>query len=349
MKAWLAKRRQKQSLQIRDKINFMKKLSELLAEGYQFSEAIIVLLPHHVTDVSSATAQILEQLREGHGVVVIMKAFHIAPHHLIALTIAEQNGEMVEAFAKVAQRIAVEERLKQQLKQAMLYPATLLTLLFFMFLLFRTLFFPRIAAITTSRQVEGGPTFTNYQRLLYLPDFFLALFLFVSVLLFVSIYYIKRQPVAKQLKIQHRIIIWRTINQRRLTQQFAGHLGALLHAGIALQDSLFILRQQTYHQYIRYIATTTHEQVLQGTPLLTVVALNDYLSPQLQTFIAHGETSGFLSKELLIYSELVEDRMIKSIERLISAVQPLLFVIVALCIVAAYVSLLVPIYSMMKF
>ena len=89
--------------------------------------------------------------------------------------------------------------------------------------------------------------------------------------------------------------------------------------------------------------------MLQGTPLPTIIALSDDLAPQLLMFIEHGEKSGFLSKELLIYSELLEERTTKWLERLISAMQPLLFVIIALCIVAAYVSLLVPIYNMMKF
>lgn len=349
MKQWLAKKRSKRELYIKDKVSFMNKLSELLAEGYHFSEAIIVLLPHHVKNVEFATATIMEQLREGHGVVEVMELFSVAPHHLITFTIAERDGEMIAAFARVAEQIATEERLKQKFRQAMLYPATLLTLLFFMFLVFRTAFFPRIAAITAERQTTAADEVRLYELLLYLPDFFLFLFISISLSIIAVTYYIRKQPIDQQLRIQRRIVLWRTIHKTRLTRQFAGHLGALLHAGISLQDSLLILRQQTYHAYIRYIAMSTHEQVLQGTPLPTIIALSDDLSPQLLLFIEHGEKSGFLSKELLIYSELLEERTTKWLERLIGAMQPMLFVIIALCIVAAYVSLLVPIYNMMKF
>ncbi|WP_108307009.1 competence type IV pilus assembly protein ComGB [Metalysinibacillus jejuensis] len=347
MKKWLAQQKFNHAVRVRDKVNFMKKLSELVAEGYQFSEAVILLLPHHVQDVQLATTQVMEQLREGHGVVTIMAIFQVPAHHLITLTIAEENGEMIAAFARIAERMAIEEHLKRKFQQALLYPVTLLTLLFLMFLVFRTAFFPRITAITAQRQ--SNTSSPVYEYLLYLPDFFLFLFLTIIIAITVAKIYIRKQPIARQLSLQRKIFVWRTVQQTHLTKQFAHHLGSLLHAGIALQDSLQILSQQKYHPYIQHIATTIHAHVLQGTPLITILQLNDELLPQLVKFVTHGEQSGFLSKELLIYSELLEEKTTKGMERIIFAMQPLLFVIIALCIVAAYISLLVPIYNMMKF
>jgi competence protein ComGB len=66
------------------------------------------------------------------------------------------------------------------------------------------------------------------------------------------------------------------------------------------------------------------------------------------TFVEHGEKSGYLGKELVLYSELLTEKQEQLLYKILAFVQPTFFIIIAMCIVAAYVSLLLPIYHMIE-
>lgn len=74
-----------------------------------------------------------------------------------------------------------------------------------------------------------------------------------------------------------------------------------------------------------------------------------FFYPKFEHFIAHGEASGLLGRELILYCELLDEKLQKIIERMLAIIQPLLFVIIAICVIAAYLSILIPMYDVIDF
>lgn len=64
--------------------------------------------------------------------------------------------------------------------------------------------------------------------------------------------------------------------------------------------------------------------------------------------VVHGENTGYLGRELSLYSEFLSQEIESKLSRYISIVQPTLFLILAIFIIGAYLAILLPIYNMIN-
>lgn len=335
---------------IKDVPTLLHRLSVLLGEGYPFSESIMMLLPHHMEDVSAKQDEIQEKLRNGEGVIGVMSALDIPNSYLVSITIAEHNGHLQDALIGVAKQMRFSQRMQSRLKKLMLYPVTLLLFLIGLFVVYRTYFFPNIEQMIESRggsAEEGSLGISKF--FLHFPDYSVVLISVLLVLAFAYRSFLRKQSVESQIAIQLKIPIWRGYFKLSLTKVFSKYLGSLLLSGFSLQSSLQVLQQQSLQLYLQYCAEQITEKVVQGDSLGQSIKQLHFFQKDLVVFVEHGEKSGYLGKELTLYSELLEERFEEKIQRLIAIVQPTFFVVIALCIIAAYLSLLLPIYSIIDF
>ena len=81
---------------------------------------------------------------------------------------------------------------------------------------------------------------------------------------------------------------------------------------------------------------------------LQSVLLLDYFTEDFHHFVVHGENSGYLGRELTLYSEFLSNRIEIKLSRYLSIIQPTLFFILAVFIIGAYLAILLPIYEMIN-
>lgn len=347
--AWQQKWQNKRQQAVREQAKFFERLSILLQEGYVFSDAIKILLPHHVIAVQAVEQKIDDILRNGKGVIEVLASLNVPRKHLVTIAVAEQNGNMQEAFLRISQQLAQTELLKKQLQQLLVYPVSLLFFLVLMFAAFRTYFFPRVERMVTARATETGLQSLQLSRiLLRVPDMLVITFIFVLCLFLLTIFYIRKQSTEKQIYMQNKLPLWRYFFKLSMSRHFARHLGNLLQSGFSLQASIRVLHEQNYHRYVQFAAQRLYDKVKEGDSLSQAIAVQIYWLDDFASFVRHGEYSGFLGKELILYSDLLDEKRIALIRKSLSIVQPTFFIIIAGCIVAAYLSLLLPIYNMVE-
>ncbi|KOP70479.1 chromosome partitioning protein ParA [Lysinibacillus sp. FJAT-14745] len=334
---------------VREQARFFSRLSVLMQEGYLFPQAISILLPHHIEGHEEIQKLINEKLRQGVGVSGIFEALQLPKHHLVAIIVAENNGGMIETLKGVAQQMALSETTKKKLMKLLLYPIVLIIFLLLLFLVFRTIFFPNIEKMVTSRTVgteEAGIALSKV--LLHFPDALIVAGIAVICSIFIFHLYLKRRPIARQLNIILNTPLIRIYIRMSLTRQFAAYLGSLLQSGFSLQASLQILEEQRLQPFLQYLARCLKERVVFGDTLTQAVHLMTVWQKDFSIFVEHGEQSGYLGKELVLYSELLTEKQEQLLHKILAFVQPTFFIIIAMCIVAAYVSLLLPIYHMIE-
>lgn len=334
---------------VREQAHFFSRLSVLMQEGYLFPQAISILLPHHIEAHEEIQKLINEKLRQGVGVSGIFEALQIPKQHLVAITVAEINGHMIETLKGVAKQMALSESTKKKLMKLLLYPVVLMLFLLLLFLVFRTIFFPNIEKMVTSRTIGTEETSIALSKvLLYFPDALMIVGIVVICSVLIFQLYLKRRPIKHQLNIFLKIPFIRIYTRLSLTRQFAAYLGSLLQSGFSLQASLQILEEQRLQPFLQYLARCIKERVIFGDTLTQAVDLMSVWQKDFSTFVEHGEHSGYLGKELILYSELLTERQEQLLHKILAFVQPTFFIIIAMCIVAAYVSLLLPIYHMIE-
>lgn len=334
---------------IKEQAQFFNRLYVLMQEGYLFPQAIAMLLPHHIESYQDIQQQIDDKLRQGVGVTGILETLQLSKQHLVAITVAENNGHMMEALQGVARQLAISEQTKKKLIKLLAYPATLIFFLLVLFFVFRTVFLPNIERITANRTVEteaGSLALSN--MLLHIPDAVIIVTLVTLCLAWLCRFLLKRQAITTQLTILLKIPFLQSYFRLTLTRQFAAYLGSLLQSGFSLQASLQILEEQQLQPFLQNLSQRLKERVIFGESLAQAVKMLAVFQQDFPVFIAHGEQSGYLGKELVLYGDLLMDKQEQLFQKVLALVQPTFFILIAICIIAAYMSLLLPIYQMIE-
>lgn len=344
---FIRKFREKQKTHIKQLSTFLQRISVLLAEGYTFAEAVEMLLPHHIASVEEKQQEIQECLRNGEGVLGVMRVIDLPEQLLISVAIAEHNGHLQQALAGMAKQLQFVDRMKQSIKKLMLYPVALLVFLLILFVTFRTYFFPNMERMFQARGASNTENSLLLSKtLMYIPEYGIVTGIFLGALFWLWRRLLNGQSLSVQIQWQLKVPFWNSYFRLIQTSAFAKYLGSLLLSGFSLQSALEILQKQTYQPILHYCAAQIWLKVLQGESLASAVQALNIFQRDFVVFVEHGEKSGFLGKELLLYSELLDAKFEDKMQRLVKMIQPAIFVVIACCILAAYLSLLLPMYSM---
>ncbi|MBK3494007.1 type II secretion system F family protein [Viridibacillus sp. YIM B01967] len=327
----------------------MKKMSVLLEEGYTFRNALSMLLPHHVEEVSEVESLIEEKFRSGSNMSEILQLLGFQKNYLMTVHVAEQQGRVVRALDTIARQMKTKEETQKRLQKLMAYPAILFVFLVMLFFAFRTYFLPNMSSMMLSREGDVNMSkLTLSSFFLHIPDV-LIIAACVSILFaFFTWKTISKKEVDYQMIVYLKIPILCRWFRLQLTRQFAYELGGLLESGLSMQDSLSILKQQDLQPFMAEIAGKIRGRVIFGESLSTAVNQMKIFQKGFNVYIVHGEEGGNLGRELQIYSDFLTDRTETNMTKLLAIVQPLLFCIIALCILGAYLAILLPMYEMME-
>lgn len=328
----------------------LQRISTLINEGYTFAHSIEMLLPYHVKQYEPVQQEISNILRGGGSATDVFKLLRLDKQYLVSIELAEVTGKLSEAIGLVAKQLVFQQQAKTKLIKVMSYPLILFTFLILLFLAFRTYFLPNMSSVITSRvHSESSASIQWSTFFLHMPDYIVAVGMILGVVVSIFIYYIRKKRIDLQLPLLFKLpligLFWRLF----LTRQFARHLGNLLLAGFSLQKAFNHLKSQQHQKQIAYIAGILQERILIGDSLERAVEIVGYFYPKFEHFIAHGEASGLLGRELILYCELLDEKLQKIIERILAIIQPLLFVVIAICVIAAYLSILIPMYDVIDF
>lgn len=329
---------------------FIHRLTTLLSEGYTFYDSLLMLLPHHVKQ-NDETHYVLEtQLKNGEGVTTLLMTLGIPRSYLLSIQMAESHGKLNQALRSLYTHIAMLDRARTSLKKVVLYPVFLFCMLAGLFLAFRIYFLPNMQLLADSRQNSSSAKSLNWTNiLLHLPDFLVIFCIVIILIAFLFRWIIQRYSYEHQVKILLKVPILAKWMKLFWTKNFSQELGTLLASGLSLQHALDVLKTQNYQPYLQVISEDIYTSILMGDSLKRAVQLAQCFIDEFPTYISHGEISGHLDRELLIYSELLNEHTETALTKIISFVQPILFGVLAICILAAYLSILLPVYGMIDF
>ncbi len=338
----------KRKMRVQQLPYFLSRTSTLLKEGYTFAECVDMLLPYHVKEYSLWTSVFQQDFEEGAGATVIFQRLGVKKQYLISIELAEESGTLADTLQIVAAQLTFAEQFKQQVQKLLLYPCALFAGIIILFVMFRIKFLPSIQQMMHTRignEPAAGIEWSKF--FMHTPDYFIIGLLLAAGLGSAFMLYISRKNMAIQLAILLKIPFVRYYYRLKLTRQFARMLGELLLTGFTLQNALEVLMKQPHQPQLSYIARTIQQRVVYGDTLEQAVVLSDFFYSNFHHFIAHGEQSGLLGREMILYAELLEDKIQHMLKTSTKIVQPLLFLVIAVCIVAAYLTILLPMYNML--
>ncbi|MFD1030715.1 competence type IV pilus assembly protein ComGB [Metaplanococcus flavidus] len=339
----------KKSLKIhlRERSRFLDRLAVLLSEGYLLPTALTLLLPIHSRNWETAESGLTAILKNGGNAAELLKFLGFKEGVLFPVEIAEHHGRLSHSLQSIAKSYGRTEQVRMKLKNILVYPLSLLGFTSLLFLFFRMSYVPNLTELMASMQTgKGGGGVPAY--LLKLPDFFIAAIAAALAAAFLFWRLLKLQPVEKQIRWLLQVPVARKYIRLYWSHLLGRELGTLVHSGISLQESLAVLRNQNHHKVIQAIAASAESQIILGDSMSTAVERLGILSTDMPAFLRHGELTGFLGKELILYSEVQMEQIEQLTQKWLKIIQPTFFVIIAVCIIAAYLAILLPMYNLVQ-
>ncbi|MBB4825714.1 competence protein ComGB [Sporosarcina luteola] len=328
--------------------SFLRRLAELLEGGYTFHDSIIILVPHYVQKYESVLLAAENSFRAGRSATEVLETIGFKRNVLLPIAVSEVDGTLTTSVRELARRLEVKEARDKRLRSILIYPIFLFFFMAVLLLVFRQYFLPNFQALSHARQTEPG--FASYLPFIVgkMPDMLLVLatIIVLAVLLGRNAY--KKMPPAEKIRNVMKLPVVGAFLKKTKTSELTGELGSLLRSGMPIQDALAMLEDQRLDGMIAAMAADLKGHLIQGIPIEQAIHLTEGLETNLASFAKHGADTGHLAEELILYSVHSFETLESDIAKLVSLIQPVLFALLAVCILLAYLAILLPVYGMIE-
>ncbi len=329
---------------------FSRELGTMLQAGVPLIRALTILASEEtVKPVQKKLYEdILSQLRQGISFSDALEAQGNAFPQLMIhmMRTAEVSGNLDEVSLRLAVHYEKEYKLRGKVRSAMAYPAVLLVIIFAVILIIFTYVLPQFAQLFENS--ESLPLSTRVMfgisdaiRQYWLQIFIFAAFILVLLKALLGVSSIKyridrlklRLPVVgKLLKIVY-------------TARFARTLSSMYSSGIPMITSLQIGSQTIGNAYIERQFDEVIQHIRSGESLSQALGIVDGFVKKFASTVLVGEETGKLGQMLNSMADTLDFESERAIESMVSMLEPLMIVVMAVIVGFVVVSVIGPIYG----
>jgi len=309
-------------------------LADQLASGFSlrqavsFSQAANSGLPRDVAEIEA-------QLLAGADFVPCL-APYLQANVYFQLQLTATYGELATALQRVATLLRLMATQRKRLHQLLLYPVGLLM---GMTLLLVTLKVGILPQLQQEIAAQPLPAF-SWQHYAEMGGGLVVIG--GSVLMWRW----WRQQTSLHLATWYlRVPVVGRIFRAYYAYYLTANLSQLVASGLSVKQMVVVLRQLPQSALLAQLASVLEQQLQDGHSPVGWLRQQAYIPPQLVVLLQKGSTQSQLARELEAYSHLRYQELVRLTERGLAMVQPILLTVVALLIVGAYLSLLLPMYA----
>ena len=333
---------------------FYRELAALLGSGVALVPALDVILQAPELDQArTLLAAVRDAVREGQSLRAALAAAsaQVTPFEQAVVEVGERTGGMAEALARLATFLEEQEKLREKLATALLYPAVVVSLAVVIGGLVLAFMLPLVGRMFAEAHLEL-PWLTRALlaggRAAGLALLLLAV---AGVAGAAALRNRLRTDAALRLRVDRRIFAlplvgagWRNLTSLR----FVRVLGLLLERGVGLIESVPLAGRASGSAWLADCARRETEAMGQGKPLVEVIRGIRPLHPSLAAWVQAGEAGGNLTSLL----DNAAQRFQQSWDRLASRGMMLLEIgmtlVVGLFVTLIALAVLLPVLQMNK-
>jgi competence protein ComGB len=327
-------------------LRFLKRLSRLLKNGYPILTALEKI--KWDSPLSSYATEIIFSLKNGKSIDQAFENVHFHPTITSYLFFVRANndleGNLDKAIEMFQQRITHTKKFKQIIR----YPLILI------FIFSTLLFFMKESVLPTFVEIFNSENHTNSSiHYTVLLINFVTTIMIISILVF-SICYIlwyfiqQKLDIQKQLKIYLRIPLYRYYLKMQTSYFFASHFASLLKTGMSFKEILQHMAKQPKLPIISFYSTFITKELSQGIHLSHVISQLHLLDKHLISIFQQDIDMDALEIDLSVYAELLMEDMEAKTLQILTWIQPIFLIIIGGLIIFIYISLMWPMFQLIK-
>ena len=335
----------KKALDKENKIYFIKRLYELIDHGYMLEDSLeFLLIQYEVAD--DEIKKIKEKLSNGSKLSDILGYLGYSQLIVSKIKFAEDYGRIEDMLVEVETYLKIKKIQQEKVIKTLRYPLFLILTLIFLIMVFNALVIPQFENIYTSSNIKMDlQTLILIKSLYYIPKFISIIFLLTLIGIGYISYTIKYKP---NLFLKSLIYIPKVRNYSKLyfSYRFSMELSLFLMSGFSLKTALEVMVEEDYDYYLTLFSKEILYELDKGISFEDSIGKIKYFDNSMRKFVNHGKNNGLIDKELKLFSDLMLDTFLTSLDRNLKKLQHILFGILAVVIVGLYMVILLPIFNM---
>lgn len=333
----------------REILEATRALAALLPVGMPLMQALGAASNVTAGDVRAALLAVRERVEHGEMLADALASHPglFTPLYVGLVRAGERSGDLASAFARLAEQLEREEKLRGRLISASVYPILLAVAGSIAVTVLLVFVLPRFAAL-----LEGSgaalPTATAFMLALskWLRRFWPVLLLVpVGVGLLVTWMRTTLDGRRAGARLLMAVPLVRSVRLNVNAARFARLTAVLLGGGAPLLQALDDVRESLADPIAADDTSRIRTAVREGRSLRDAVAESPVYPPLLAQLIGVGEEAGQLREFLLKAAEIFEDKAERAMQRLTTAVEPAMIMTFGAIVAFVALSLLQAIYG----
>ncbi len=330
-------------------VNFLQQLSTLIDSGMPLVEALASIAEGMENARSQGViASVRQQVLEGSSLADALRAHHFDEVICNMVDAGEETGQLDAVATRLAELLERRQALSQELLSATLYPAIILSFGVLVMLFLLAVVVPQIVSVF---ERNGGelPALTVFVIATseFIRSHGLLLILLFSAALFAYIMAMKKEAMRYKrdvllLKIPALSSLLLKVN----TSRYARTLGMLLEGGVPALAAMKIAQQSITLLPMREAVTQARDMLREGASLADGLKTGGFVPLLALRMIAVGEQSGTLATMLIRVADNYDKETSRNIKRLLTIMEPLLVMGMAVGVGTLAMAILLPIVEM---
>ncbi|MHC4171944.1 MAG: type II secretion system F family protein [Planctomycetota bacterium] len=328
-------------------IDFTKQMATLLNSGIKLTEALSVLtLQTSDMRFRNALVDIRDRVVTGESFTDALNDYsgYFDVVYVSMVRVGEVTGTLGQSLSTIANFMEKRQRVESKVMTAMVYPIVLIFFCLAAILILTTKVIPTIG----EQIVRAGQELPWITRQLMNVGFVLTSWWLLVVIagVFGIVWGVKRfLQTSRGAYLRDKFLlslpIFGPLIKQRVVARFASTLSTLLSSGLAMAESLRVVAEVTGNSLMKRAIQQSRERILAGADIATPLRDSGVIDPAIAHMIAVGEKSGELETMLKNISENLEASTDIVIERLSTAVEPIIIIFMATIVgVIAYATIL---------
>ncbi|RUO74564.1 type II secretion system F family protein [Pseudidiomarina sediminum] len=285
---------------------FTAELSLLLTSGLRVDKGLEILL-HNVEKpaLRELLKDVLQELKQGHKLSDSLAKFPVFSSLYIGLVqIAEETGELESTFQRLAEELHYQMELREKIKQALVYPAVILTVCIAAIVFIFNFVVPNLT--TLFQDQENLPGYTV--ALLAVSDFFTDYQLWLGLGIVVgaiALWKYRDQPAIQRLGSWCRehlpVVAGANLLVERIRFNAALHI--MLNSGVAIDRSMKLASKTLRTTSLQAEVARAAERMNRGESLAECLGESRLYPPYFAALLSIGEESGELAR---VFGEIAD-------------------------------------------
>ncbi|MCA1031719.1 type II secretion system F family protein [Bacillus timonensis] len=338
----------KNNWSLKEQYELLKRLGELLENGYTFSQAVGFLSIQFRTECQKDLQRFITALKEGETIYQFLTSLNFHKDVLAYLYFSEKHGDLSFALKQASSILKTKMFHLDTLKKLIRYPLFLVCMVLGMFFVIKQVLVPQFEMLYFSMQ--GSDTYYRvFMNLVYIPSqwFLIGAIMILILLLFTSLT-IKKLTPKKRMMIFTKIPLLRTYIKLNNSHFFSVQLSNLLKGGLSIYEALKVFERISHSSFFKVESKDIVNSLSAGERLDELIMNSSFYEGELGLVIAHGQANGNLERELFDYSQFCLKRTAEMVERLLRILQPTLFTVIGVMIIFMYLIIMLPMYQLIQ-